>query len=84
MGDEILRKGRRHPGEQIEDDKFGVAELVFDIVPKDPQKQHIAAEVQPATMHEHRRENGDGIGLRMGGKSGRNESPMVDEPIAAG
>jgi hypothetical protein len=40
-----LRKGRRYPREQLEDHKFGVAELVFDIVPKDPQKQHVAAEV---------------------------------------
>jgi hypothetical protein len=32
----ILRKGRRYPREQLEDHKFGVAELLFDIVPRDP------------------------------------------------
>ena len=35
------------------------AHRVLDVVPEDPQEQHVAAEVQQPAVHEHRREDGE-------------------------
>lgn len=81
--DGILRERRRDAGQQVEDQKFEVAEAVFDIVAEDPQKQHIAEQVQPAAMHEHRGEYGHQIGAWVVRKSGGNEGPIGDELVSA-
>ncbi len=44
----------------------------------------LPTEMQPAAMHEHRREHRRDVGGGMGGESRRNESPFGDELIAAG
>ena len=41
-----------------------MARGVLDVVPEDPQEQHVAAEMHPATVQEHRGEHGD---QRIGG-----------------
>jgi hypothetical protein len=45
-----------------------MAEPIFDIVSKDPEKQHVAEEVKPTAMHEHGCEDGHGVD---GGSSGK-------------
>ena len=40
--------------QHIKQDKPGVSHGVFDIIAKDPEKPHVADDVHPAAMHEHR------------------------------
>jgi hypothetical protein len=39
-----------------------MAETVFDIISKDPEKEHVAEEVKPTAMHEHGCDDGHGMG----------------------
>ena len=58
-------------------------EAVLDIVAEYPQEQHVAEQMHPAAMHEHRREHGGGIGGRVS-ENCRDERPFDDEGIALG
>jgi hypothetical protein len=60
-----------------------MAKAVFDIVSEDPQEKHIAEEMQPTTMHEHRGENRQRVGAGFGRKSGGDKRPFFDELIPA-
>ena len=53
-GDEALRQRRDGAAHQVEDEVAPVPEPVFDVVAEDPQVEHVAEEVQPATVQEHR------------------------------
>ncbi|MPL71187.1 hypothetical protein SDC9_16960 [bioreactor metagenome] len=48
-----LRAGRREPREQIEGEEAEGAELVLEIVAKNPQEQHVAAHMHQARVQEH-------------------------------
>lgn len=59
------------PGDEVEDREADVAEPVFDVVPEDPQEEHVEAEMQQIGVDEHRREDGEEPGtlteLRLDG-----------------
>ena len=78
----VLGERRRDAAEQIEDQELHVPEAVLDVVAEDPQVQHVAAEVQPAAVHEHGGENGRDVGPRMVREAPRHEGPFVDELVA--
>ena len=61
--DERLQRRRREPAEEVEDDEAHAAERVLDVVPEDPEEQHVAEQVEPVGVHEHGRERGDRPGL---------------------
>ena len=79
---EILGERRRDAGQQIEEQVFGVAEAVLDVVAEDPQVEHVAAQVQPAAVHEHGAEHRGDVAGGIGGEAGRNEGPLLDERVA--
>src|SRR5262249_55387616 len=79
-----LRQRRGNPGEEIKEQKLYVAEPILDIVAKDPQKQHVAEEMQPATMHEHGSENGDDGCGQGRSETRRDKCPTFNKLIAAG
>ena len=81
-GQSKLGERRGDPAEQIKSEELHVAEAVLDIVAEDPQKQHVAEEMQPAAMHEHGGENGDDVPGRVRREFGRDERPMLDGLVA--
>ncbi len=54
--DEHLRGRRRHPADEVEEDEPRPRHRVLDVVAEDPQVPHVEDQVQPAAVHEHRRE----------------------------
>jgi hypothetical protein len=44
---------RQQPAQQVEHEEAQVPHGVFDVVPEDPQEQHVPKEVLPAAVHEH-------------------------------
>ena len=56
--DERLRGGGHDPAQEIENQELPVPGHIFDVVSKDPEKQHVADQVEPAAVHEHRRDHG--------------------------
>jgi hypothetical protein len=52
--DEGLRERCRRTAQEVEQDETDVPQPVLDIVPEDPEIQHVADDVHPAAMHEHR------------------------------
>jgi hypothetical protein len=44
--------------DEIEDREPDPAETVLNVVPEDPQEQHVETEVEDVPVHEHRREHG--------------------------
>ena len=81
--DEVLRERRRDPAHQIEDQELDRPELVLDVVAEDPQIEHVAAEMQPAAVHEHGGEDGGHVAGWVLAEPGRNERPLANEGIAA-
>jgi hypothetical protein len=78
-----LGEGRGDAGQEIEDQEVDVAELVLDIVAEDPQEQHVAEEMKPASVHEHGGEDGHGALDWILREARRDERPLLDEAIAA-
>ena len=83
--DDDLREGRRHAGDEVEDEEAPVPESVFDVVAEDPQVEHVAGDVEQAAVHEHRGEDrrerrrkipGDRAGA---GHPARNRAELEDE-----
>ena len=60
-----------------------MTEAILYVVAKYPQVQHVAPEVDPPGVHEHRGENGEKAGYRVGEETSGNEGPAHDERIAA-
>ena len=50
-----LAERRRDAAEQVEHDEAAVADAVLDVVAEDPQVPHVADDVRPAAVQEHRR-----------------------------
>ena len=71
------RRGDSH--KYIEDQELDMAKTVFDVVSEDPQKEHVAKEMEPTGMHEHRGEDRHRIGSGLCTKSCGDKCPFVDE-----
>jgi hypothetical protein len=78
-----LRECRRDTAEQVEHQEFGMAKLVFDIVAEDPKIQHVAEQVEPASMHEHGAQHSRRFAGGIGAEPARNKGPLFDERLAA-
>ena len=50
-----LGKHCRHAANQIKDNKAAMSHDVFNVVAKDPQVQHVAAQMHESAVQEHRR-----------------------------
>lgn len=50
---EDMAQARANPAHQIEEEIGNVAEVVFDVVAKDPEKQHVPGDVRPTAVQEH-------------------------------
>src|SRR5439155_6271494 len=51
-----LNSGRDQPADQVPEQEADSSEGVLDVVPEDPEEEHVPADVQPASVHEHRGE----------------------------
>jgi hypothetical protein len=51
-----MRRSGRQAADQVEDEEANVPDRLLDVVAEDPEEQHVAAEMRPAAMQEHRRE----------------------------
>src|SRR6266566_8598104 len=56
--DDPFAEGGRHPADEIIAQETHMAHGILDIVPEDPEVKHVAAEVQKASMQEHRGDQG--------------------------
>ena len=56
-----MTQGGEDPACEVEQRVFRMPHDVFDIVPEDPEVQHIADEVHPSTVEKHARDQ-RGIG----------------------
>ena len=63
--DRRLERRGREPGQEVPDEEAHAAERVFDVVPEDPEKEHVAEDVLPACVHEHPGEDALVPGQRM-------------------
>ena len=57
LREDLERRGR-NSAEKIEGHEAHVAHRVLDVVPEDPQEPHVADQVEPAAVHEHRGDHG--------------------------
>ena len=54
-----MAEDRENSAGHVEQDEPDVSHHVFDVVAEDPQVQHVADQVHPATVEEHARDQGD-------------------------
>ena len=54
---------------EIERDVAQLPEVVFDVVPEDPQEEHVEPQMQPVSVEEHRCSDGDPRSLRLEDRS---------------
>jgi hypothetical protein len=52
-----MRQTRHYPAHEIEEQIFEVAQYVLHVIPEDPQIEHIAEQMEPASVQEHSGEN---------------------------
>src|SRR2546425_13359867 len=48
-----MGKGGGEPADQIEKQIGKMSQIIFDVVPENPQEPHVANHMQPSTVHEH-------------------------------
>jgi hypothetical protein len=48
--------------DKVESKIARVSDRALDVVPEDPEIEHVAAQVHPSPMEEHRREEGGPVG----------------------
>jgi hypothetical protein len=48
-----LGECRHQTARQVEYDKADMAQTILDIIPKNPQVEHIPPQMEPATMEKH-------------------------------
>src|SRR6266550_6970339 len=56
-----LRRGRREATQEIENEIPTPTHEVFDFRSEGPQEDHVAEDMRPAAVHEHRRQNRDQV-----------------------
>src|SRR5262249_17798352 len=54
-----LRAGRDKAAEKVKAEITAAAHAVFDVVAEDPEEPHVADDVRPARVHEHRAEDAE-------------------------
>ena len=59
-----MAQGGENSACEVERDVFGMSHDVFDVVPEDPEVQHIPNEMHPASVEKHARDQ-----CRVGGNS---------------
>ena len=66
----VCSAGRDDPGGEVPEQEPDPAERVLDVVPEDPEEEHVPAEVEPAPVHEHRGEDAlePGEVVHLGGR----------------
>src|SRR5271165_912088 len=77
-----LRKHRENARDDVENKKWDVPEIVFDIIAEAPEIGHVADQVQPAAMQEHGGEKGRKIRYRIGEKFARGKRPFLHKAVA--
>jgi hypothetical protein len=60
-----LRSHRRNAGSEVPEQESHAAQGIFDVVPEDPEEQHVEPDVRPVRVHEHPREDPLVPGERM-------------------
>ena len=60
-------EGCCHPAGKVEGEEFQVSEVVLDIISEYPQEEHIAGDMEHASMEEEAREYGYVLCRRKGG-----------------
>src|SRR5688572_23315567 len=65
-GHRRLCRHREHASEDVEDDEPRPPERVLDVVPEDPEEEHVPQQVEPVRVQEHGREEGDERALAAG------------------
>ena len=85
-----LREAGERAAEEIEAEEAEPAEAVLDVVPEDPQVEHVAEQVQPAAVQELAGHQRRGLVRQVvaaapgGGQFGRDDAPLRDEGIERG
>ena len=69
---------RDDAAQQVEEHEARRAQAVFDVVAEDPEEEHVAAEVQPPAVQEHRHDDGEVHVLAPGTTSGRTVGAMIE------
>ena len=59
-GGQGLGGRRRQAGEQVEGQEAAAPQRVLDVVPEDPEREHVAGQVHQAAVEEHAGEDGEG------------------------
>lgn len=54
--DDDVGESGSETGHDVEHDVANVPQTIFDVVPEDPQEEHVEAEMQDVGVHEHRRD----------------------------
>src|SRR5262245_48428393 len=73
-----MRQRGDDAAEQVKEDVTPVPETILDVVTENPERQHIAEEMHPASMQEHGRED------RWNRKRNRDEAVGLDERVERG
>ena len=84
-----LRQRGGDSAEQVEDKIAAMTHAVFDVVAEDPEIEHVADQMHPAAMHEHRSENGERRRydlqfrreLLSAEQHGRNDAQRIDRTL---
>src|SRR5262245_6457658 len=76
-----LSEGGSETGKQVKDQIAIGTKQIFDLRSEGPQEDHVAQNVRPPTMHEHRGEDGDHV--LTGRNLGRDERPFGNERLPA-
>jgi hypothetical protein len=74
-----LRVRRYDPAQQVKDNEAEGAHNTLDLWAEDPKEEHVAEDMHPPFMHEHRGE--DGHQPPACHDIGRDHGPMVDKGI---
>ena len=75
-----LGKHGHNSAEQVEDKIATSTHRIFDFGTESPQENHVADDVRPAAVHEHRRQNRDPV--MAGSNLGWNHGPLSYERLA--
>lgn len=78
-----MAQGGEDPAREVKQGVFRVPHDVFDVIPEDPEVQHIADEVHPAAVEEHAREQRriGGNGHDRFGEVGLSEQEGRNRPV---
>ena len=73
---ERLTERSRNAAQQVEREEASVAHAVFDVVPEDPEIEHVPCDVQEAAVKKHRCEHADPGEVR--GDEAEREHELID------